>query len=544
MNHKRVLFRTEAHRKIAQGVNALAETVAITLGPKSKSVLIAKAWGVPLVCDDGVTIAKEFSLPDPEQDLGAQMLRQAAVRTGDAVGDGTTTSILLAKVIVDEGLKNVAAGASAVEIKRGLQRGLAVVVSELKRLSRPIDSHRERVQVATLSGHGDKQLGALVAEAMEKVGGEGVVSVEEAKGIETVLEIVDGLRFDRGYISPYFVTDPKKMEASLVDSALLVCERKISSMQDLLPLLEQTAQSGRALCIIAEDIEAEALATLVVNKVRGSLACCAVKAPGFGDRRKALLEDIAIVTGAHFISSDAGTRLDKLTESDLGKAARIVVSRDTTTIVGGAGRKEAIEGRCAELRARIARAESDYDREHLEERLAKLSGGVAVIRVGAPSESEMRNRKDAFDDAIASTKAAMEEGIVPGGGWSLLHSLDALEALETQLDGGEKTGVHILRLALEAPTRRIAKNSDADDGVVVERVRHGDGATGFDATTGSFIDLLQSGIVDSTKVVRVALENAVSVGGVLLLTDATLTDLPDPVRHAEGPREGGQEYVD
>jgi chaperonin GroEL len=537
MGHKQVLFQAEARTKIAQGVHALAEAVGITLGPRSKSVLVGKKWGVPLVCDDGVTIAKEFSLKDPEQDLGAQMIRQAAVKTGDAVGDGTTTSILLARTIVDEGLKNIAAGASSIEIKRGLQRALATVIAELKKLSRPVESQRERAQVATISGHGDKELGELVAEAMEKVGREGVVSVEEAKGIETVLEVVEGMQFDRGYISPYFVTDAQKMEAELIDPLILIHEKKISIMKDLLPVLERVAQSGRGLCIIAEDVDGEALATLVVNKLRGSLSCCAVKAPGFGDRRKAMLEDIAIVTGGQFISGEIGVKLENISEKDLGRAARVVIDRDTTTIVGGAGKKDAIEGRCAEIRAQIEKTTSDYDREKLEERLAKLAGGVAVIKVGAPSETEMKNRKDAFDDAIASTKAAMEEGIVPGGGWSLLHSIDAVEALEKELDGGEKVGVRILRQALETPTRRIAQNSDVDDGVVVDRMRHSDGTIGFDAATTSYVDLLQAGIVDPTKVVRVALENAVSVGSVLLLTDATLTDVPEPKERSAAPVE-------
>jgi chaperonin GroEL len=537
MTHKQVLFGEEARQKIAQGVHALAEAVGVTLGPRSKSVLVGKRWGVPLVCDDGVTIAKEFSLQDPEADLGAQMIRQAAVKTGDAVGDGTTTSILIARAIVEEGLKNVAAGASAIEIKRGLSLGLATVIAELKKLSRPVESRRERAQVATISGHGDKELGELVAEAMEKVGREGVVSVEEAKGIETVLDVVEGMQFDRGYISPYFVTDPQKMEAELTEPLILLYEKKITIMKDLLPILERVAQSGRALCIIAEDVDGEALATLVVNKIRGSLACCAVKAPGFGDRRNAMLEDIAIVTGGQFISGQIGMKLETITETSLGRAARVVVNRDTTTIVGGAGQKEAIEGRCVEIRAQIEKTTSDYDREKLEERLAKLAGGVAVIKVGAPSESEMKRRKDACDDAIASTKAAMEEGIVPGGGWSLLRSIDAVEALEKDVEGGEKTGVRILRRALEAPTRRIADNSDVDDGVVVDRVRRGSGTMGFDAATVTYVDLLEAGIVDPTKVVRVALENAVSVASVLLLTDATLTDVPEPRERSPAPEE-------
>ncbi len=537
MTHKQVLFRSEARHKIAQGVQLLADAVGVTLGPRSKSVLLGKSWGVPLVCDDGVTIAKEFSLADPEADLGAKMIRQAAVRTGDAVGDGTTTSILLARSILDEGLLNVAAGASAIEIKRGLSRGLSVVVAELKKLSRPVENRQERAQVATISGHGDTDLGQLVADAMDKVGREGVVSVEEAKGTETVLEVVEGMQFDRGYISPYFVSDSQQMKAELVDPLILIHDKKIGLMKDLLPILERVVQSGRAFLIIAEDVDGEALATLVVNKLRGALLCCAVKAPGFGDRRKAMLEDIAIMTGGRVISSDVGLKLENVSEGDLGRASRVVVDRESTTIVGGGGKKEAIEGRCSEIREQVEKTTSDYDREKLEERLAKLAGGVAVIRVGAPSESEMKNRKDAFDDAIAATKAAMEEGIVPGGGWSLLKSIAALEAVEEELTGGEKTGVRILKKALEAPIRRIAANSDVDPGVVVDRVRRADGTLGFDAATVSYVDLLQAGIVDPTKVVRVALENAVSVASLLLLTEATLTDIPEPKGQTPAPPE-------
>ena len=402
MTYKHVLFREEARQKIAQGVHALADAVGVTLGPRSKSVLVGKKWGVPLVCDDGVTIAKEFSLQDPEADLGAQMIRQAAVKTGEAVGDGTTTSILLARTIVEEGLKNIAAGASAIEIKRGLQRGLATVIAELKKLSRPVENRRERAQVATISGHGDRELGELVAEAMEKVGRDGVVSVEEAKGIETVLDVVEGMQFDRGYISPYFITDPQKMEAELTDPLILIYEKKISVMKDLLPILERVVQSGRALCIIAEDVDGEALATLVVNKLRGSLSCCAVKAPGFGDRRKAMLEDIAVVTGGQFISGEIGVKLENITEKDLGRAARVVVDRDTTTIVGGAGKKDAIEGRCSEIRAQIEKTTSDYDREKLEERLLPLAEKLSRC-VGA-------------DDGHAVPLLVVQAAEVPAGG--------------------------------------------------------------------------------------------------------------------------------
>jgi chaperonin GroEL len=528
MAHKQMLFQSAAREKVLRGATAMAEAVRVTLGPKSKCVLVEKKWGAPLVCNDGVTIAKEVDLKDPEENLGAQVLREAAARTGDVVGDGTTTATLLAHTIFAEGLRNVAAGASAVDLKRGLDRGLRVAVESLRKLSRPVQSRKEKAQVATISAHNDATIGELVADAVEKVGAEGAITVEEAKGTETVLEVVGGLQFDRGFLSPYFITDPAKMEAVLEDPMLLLYEKKVTNMKDLLPLLEQVAKLNRSLLIVAEDIEGEALATLVVNKLRGTLASVAVKAPGFGDRRKAMLEDIAILTGGRLLAEEVGVKLEHVTVDDLGKAKRIVVDKDNTTIIGGAGAKTAIEGRCADLRRQIERATSEYDKEKLQERLAKLAGGVAVIRVGAPSETELKSRKEAFDDAISATKAAVAEGVVPGGGLALLRAIPDVERDAESCDGDERTGVLILRRALETPTRQIAVNSGVDGGVVLDRMRQGKGSFGFDAARGVYGDLVEAGIIDPTKVVRVALENAVSVASVLLLTEATLTEIPEP----------------
>ena len=537
MAHKQMLFRAAAREKVLRGATMLADAVRVTLGPKSKCVLIEKKWGEPLVCNDGVTIAKEVDLKDPEENLGAQVLREAAARTGDAVGDGTTTSTLLAHTIFAEGLRNVAAGASAIDLKRGLDRGLRVAVEALRTLSRPVKTKREKAQVAAISAHNEEAIGELVADAVEKVGSEGVISVEEAKGIETALEVVEGMQFDRGYLSPYFVTDPTKMEAVLEEPFILLHDKRIGTMKDLLPLLEQVAKMTRSLLIVAEEVEGEALATLVVNKIRGVLACVAVKAPGFGDRRKAMLEDMAILTGGRVIAEEIGVKLEHVSVDDLGRAKRVVVDRETATIIGGAGDKQAIAGRCEELRGQIKDTTSDYDREKLEERLAKLAGGVAVIRVGAPSEAELKNRKEAFDDAISSTKAAIAEGIVPGGGLALLRCIDAVERDAEKAQGDERTGMLVLRRALETPTRQIAENSAVDGGVVVDRMRAGSGNFGFDAARSEYVDLVEAGIIDPTKVVRVALENAVSVASVLLLTEATLTELPEPKSEAPQPME-------
>jgi chaperonin GroEL len=528
MPWKQLTFRAPAREKVLRGATALADAVRVTLGPKSKCVLVERKWGRPLVCNDGVTIAREISLKDPEENMGAQALREAAERTGDAVGDGTTTSTLLAHAIFAEGLRNVAAGASAIDLKRGLDRALAVAVQAIRGISRPVATPRERVQVATISGHNDPKIGALVAEAVEKVGPDGAITIEEAKGTETSLEVVEGLQFDRGFLSPYFVTDPEKMEAVLEDPVVLLHERKLSVMKDLLPLLEQVAKAGKPLLIIAEDVEGEALATLVVNKVRGVLPAVAVKAPGFGDRRRAMLEDMAVLTGGRLIAEELGIRLETLTLDDLGRARRAIVDKDKTTLVGGAGDRKAIEGRRQELRHQIELSTSDYDKEKLRERLARLTGGVAVIRVGAPSETELKSRKEAFEDAISATKAAAAEGLVPGAGLAFLRAIESVQREEAAAEGDERTGIQILRRALEVPTRQIAENSGVDGGVVVDRMRSSGGNMGFDAAAGKYVDLMEAGIVDPTKVTRLALENAVSVASVLLLTEATLTEVPEP----------------
>ena len=527
MSHKQVLFSPGAREKVLRGATALADAVRVTLGPKSKCVLIEQKWGRPLVCNDGVTIAKQLDLKDPEENLGVQVLREAAERTGDAVGDGTTTSTLLAHAIFADGVRNVAAGASAIELKRGLERGLRAAVAAIRALSRPVQTQRERTQVATISAHNEPEIGRQVADALEKVGPEGAITVEEAKGTETSVEVVEGMQFDRGYLSPYFVTEPDKMEAVLENAYVLLHEKRIAAMKDLLPILEQVAKSGQPLLVVAEEVEGEALATLVVNKIRGILGCVAVKAPGFGDRRKAMLDDMAILTGAKVVAEELGIKLEGLTLADLGQAKRVLVRREDTTIIGGAGSRPAIDGRCRELRKQIADATSDYDKEKLEERLARLSGGVGVVRVGAASETEMKSRKEAFEDAISATKAAMAEGIVPGGGLALLRAIGAVSEEEAKSEGDERSGIRILKRALEAPTRQIAENSAVDGGVVVDRMRTGTGNYGFDAATGVYGDLVEAGIIDPTKVVRLALENAVSVASVLLLSEATLTELPE-----------------
>ncbi|WP_160287982.1 chaperonin GroEL [Pseudomonas knackmussii] len=534
MAHSKLLFGSQAREKVLRGATQLADAVRVTLGPRSKSVLIRRGWGTPVVCNDGVTIAKQVDLEDPEENLGAQMLCQAAERTGEAVGDGTSTATVLAHAILADGIRNVVAGASAIDIKRGLDRGLQRAVASLKAQSRPVSSRKEKVQIASISAHNDNAIGELVADALEKVGSEGVISVEESKTTETVVEVVEGMRFDRGYVSPYFITDTDKMQAVLEDAYLLLSDQKIGLLKDLIPLLEQVAKSGRPLLFIAEDIEGEALATLIVNQIRGILRAVAVKAPGFGDRRKELLQDIAVLTGAQVISSDLGIRLEQVDLSQLGRVQRVVVDRESTTLIGGAGERPAIEARLQQIRAQLDRSTSEYDQEKLRERLAKLSGGVAVVRVGAPTEAEMKTRKDALDDAIAATKAAIAEGLVPGGGLALLRAVKAIAEEEANCQGDERTGLQILRRALEAPARTIAENSAVDAGVVVARMLAEEGDRGFDASNNQYVDMYEAGIIDPTKVVRVALENAVSVASVLLLTEATLTELPEK-EPPEGP---------
>jgi len=527
MAHKQILFRSAARDKILRGTTQLADAVRVTLGPRSKAVLIEKKWGAPIVCNDGVTIAKEFDLKDPEENLGARMLRQAAEKTGDMVGDGTSTSTILAHAIFADGVRNVVAGASAIDIKRGLDRATKRAIEALRAMSRPVKTRKEKAQVGAISAHNDPAIGELVADAMDKVGGEGVITVEESKTTETTLDVVEGMQFDRGFLSPYFITNPEKMEAVIEDALILISDRKISILKDLIPLLEQVAKSARPLLVVAEDVEGEALATLIVNQIRGSLKSCAVKAPGFGDRRKAMLEDIAVLTGGQVVSEDLGVKLEHVTIEQLGRAKRIVVDKDNTTIIGGAGNRKQIDGRIEQIRRGIDKTTSDYDREKLQERLAKLAGGVAVIRVGAPAESEMKAKKEALDDAISSTKAAIAEGIVPGGGLALLRCVNAVAEEEAKCEGDEKTGVQILKRALEAPTRQIAENSAVDGGVVVARMLGGNGNEGFDAGRKEYVDLVEAGIIDPTKVVRIALENAVSVASILLLTEATMTEIPE-----------------
>jgi chaperonin GroEL len=532
MPHKRILFHSAAREKVLCGASALADAIRVTLGPKSKSVLIQKKWGEPIVCNDGVTIAKEVDLEDPEENLGAQMLRQAAVRTGDAVGDGTSTSTILAHAILSDGIRNVVAGASGIDIKRGLDCGLRIATDELNRMSMPVKSREDKLHVATISAHNDESIGELVADAMEKIGDDGVITVEESKTTETILEVVEGMQFDRGYISPYFVTDTVKMEAVLDDPYILLCDSKITNLNDLISLLDELLKTGKPIAFIAEDIEGDALATLVVNQIRGVFRSLAVKAPGFGDRRKAVLEDIAVLTGAEVISRDLGTKLENVTLAQLGHAERIVCDKETTTIIGGMGQKSEIDARVEQVRSEIEKTTSDYDREKLEERLAKLSSGIAVIRVGAPSEAEMTSKKEALDDAISSTKAAVEEGTVAGGGMALLRCTEAVRKEEVTAEGDAKTGLQILRRALSSPARQIAENSAEDGGVVVARMLEGDGKIGFNAATNEYVDLVENGIVDPTKVVRIALENAVSVASVLLLTEATMTEIEEPTREA------------
>jgi chaperonin GroEL len=535
MAHSKIAFRAAAREKVLSGATQLADAVRVTLGPKSKSVLIQNKWGNPTVCNDGVTIAKRIDLLDPEENLGAQMLRQAAERTGDAVGDGTSTSTVLAHAILADGIRNVVAGASAIDLKRGLDRGLSLVVASLAAQSRPVSTPKEKAQVATLSAHNDAVIGQLVAQALEKVGVEGVVSVEESKTTETVVEIMEGMRFDRGYVSPYFVTDTDRMQVELDDVYLLLCDHKIGVLKDLLPVLELVAKSGRPLVLIADDIEGEALTTLIVNQIRGVLRAVAIKAPGFGDRRKEMLQDMAVLTGAMVVSNELGITLEQVELTQLGRAHRVVVQKDSTALIGGAGTREAIDTRMQQIRGQMDTTTSDYDREKLQERLARLSGGVAVIRVGAPTEAEMKARKDALDDAISATRAAIAEGTVPGGGLALLKAVPIIAAEQARHEGDVRTGLQILCRALEAPTRLIAENSAVDAGVVVARMLAEPGNIGFDASTNSYVDMYEAGIIDPTKVVRVALENAVSVASILLLTEATMTDIPEREPPAPAP---------
>jgi len=525
MSAKEIRFDTNASDAIICGVNTLANAVKVTLGPKGRNVIIEKSFGSPVVTKDGVTVAKEIELEDKFENMGAQMLREVASKTSDVAGDGTTTATVIAQAVFREGLKMVAAGHSPIELKRGIDAAVAAVVEELKKISKPTRDPSEIAQVGTISANNDAEIGTILSEAMAKVGKEGVITVEENKALDTVLDVVEGMQFDRGYLSPYFVTDPERMETVLENPLLLLHEKKISNMKDLLPLLEQAARGGKPLVIVAEEVEGEALATLVVNKIRGTLSVAAVKAPGFGDRRKAMLEDMAILTGGQVIAEELGIKLENVTLNDLGKAGRVVIDKDNTTIISGAGKKKDIEARCNEIRKQVEDTKSDYDREKLQERLAKLAGGVAVVKVGAATESEMKEKKARVEDALHATRAAVEEGIVPGGGVALIRTKKALETLKG-VNSEQQAGIDIIRRAIEEPLRMIAQNAGREGSVVVDKVANGKGAYGFNAATDSYGDLVKDGVIDPTKVVRCALQNAASVSGLLLTTHAMIADKP------------------
>jgi chaperonin GroEL len=538
MAAKELLFNTDARAKLKRGVDQLAEAVRVTLGPKGRNVVIDKKFGSPTVTKDGVTVAKEVELSDPIENMGAQMVKEVATKTSDLAGDGTTTATVLAQAIFREGLKNVTAGANPMELKRGVDRAVEAVVELLKSISVPSAGKKEIAQVGTISANNDKEIGNLIAEAMEKVGKDGVITVEEAKGLETTLETVEGMQFDRGYLSPYFVTDPEKMEAVLEDPYILIHDKKISAMKELLPVLEKVAQSGKPLLIIAEDVEGEALATLVVNKLRGTLKVTAVKAPGFGDRRKEMLRDIAVLTGGQVISEELGFKLENGTLNDLGRAKRVVVDKDNTTIVDGRGKSDAIQGRIAEIRSAVEKSTSDYDKEKLQERLAKLSGGVAVINVGAATETELKEKKARVEDALHATRAAVEEGIVPGGGVALIRAQAALEKIKGTED--EKVGVEIVRRALEEPIRMIAQNAGAEGSIVVARVKESKEKNfGYNAATDTYEDLVKAGVIDPTKVTRTALQNAASIAGLLLTTEAVVVEKKEDKPAPAAPPGGG-----
>ena len=536
---KEITFDTAARKELQAGVDALANAVKVTLGPKGRNVVIDKKFGAPTVTKDGVSVAKEIELKDPIQNMGAQMVKEVASKTADVAGDGTTTATVLAQAMIKAGLRNVAAGANPMDLKRGMDKATAALVSELRNISREVGSDTAKIeQVATVSANNDSTIGALIAQAMEKVGNEGVITVEEAKGTETEVKTVEGMQFDRGYLSPYFVTNPDKMEAELESPNILIFEKKISNMKDLLPVLEKSAQTGRPLLIIAEDVDGEALATLVVNKIRGALKVAAVKAPGFGDRRKAMLQDIAILTGGTVISEETGLKLENATLADLGSAEKVTIDKDNTTVVNGVGEKDAIEARIGQIKAQIESTTSDYDKEKLQERLAKLAGGVAVLYVGAATEVEMKEKKDRVDDALHATRAAVEEGIVPGGGTALIRASQVLAGVETVNDD-EATGVQIVMRAIEEPLRQIVANAGGEGAVVVNTVREGKGDFGYNARTEVFEDLHEAGVIDPTKVTRVALENAVSISGMVLTTECVIADVEDPAEMAAAAAAAG-----
>lgn len=534
---KQLIFREDARAVIARGIDQLAEAVKATLGPKGRNIVLDKKFGSPTITKDGVTVAKEIELKDPFENMGAQLVKEVAEKTSDIAGDGTTTATVLAQAIYKEGLKNVTSGANPTALKRGIDKAVVAVVESLKKMSKPIKDKKEIAQVASIAANNDSAIGDLIAEAMEKVGKDGVITVEEAKSMTTSLDVVEGMQFDQGYLSPYFATDMERMVAVIEDPFILIHEKKISVMKDMVPLLEKIARAGKPLLIIAEDVEGEALATLVVNKLRGTLNCCAVKAPGYGDRRKAMLEDIAALTGGKAITEELGIKLENITLDDLGRTKRATVGKEETTIVEGAGKASDINGRIAQLRRQVEETDSDYDKEKLQERLAKLSGGVAVINVGAATETEMKEKKARVEDALHATRAAVEEGIVPGGGVAFLRTVAKLD--ETKLVGEEKIGAAIVKRALEEPIRQIVRNAGLEDSIVVHKVKGEKQNVGFNADTGEYVDMIAAGIIDPTKVSRSALENAASVTGLLLMTEALIADLPEPEKSGPGMPPGG-----
>ena len=537
MPAKQLLFDEEARRKILKGVDMLSLAVKVTLGPKGRNVVLDKKFGAPTITKDGVTVAKEIELEDHFENMGAQMVKEVASKTSDVAGDGTTTATVLAQAIFREGIKNVTAGANPMALKRGIERAVDAVVEDLKRISKPTKGKKEISQVATISANNDKTIGDLIADAMEKVGKDGVITVEEAKSMDTTLEVVEGMQFDRGYLSPYFVTDPERMEATLENLLILIHEKKISNLKDLLPILEQIAKMGKPLLVIAEEVEGEALATLVVNKLRGTLSTAAVKAPGFGDRRKEMLKDIAVLTGGEVISEELGIKLENIRLDDLGKAKKVVIDKENTTIIEGAGSQKEIEGRIKQIRTQVEESTSDYDKEKLQERLAKLAGGVAIIKVGAATEIAMKEKKARVEDALNATRAAVEEGIVPGGGVAFLRAAKVIDKLK--LEGDEKVGGDIVRRALEEPIRQIAENAGVEGSIVVQKVRENDGAYGFNAETEKYEDLMTAGIIDPTKVTRIALQNASSIASLMITTEALVTELPEKEKIPPMPHGGG-----
>ncbi len=539
MAAKQLLFSEQARQEILRGVETLAKAVKVTLGPRGRNVVLDKKWGSPTVTKDGVSVAKEIELENPYENMGAQMVREVASKTSDVAGDGTTTATVLAEAIFKEGLKSVTAGSSPMNIKRGIDKAVTAVVEELKKLSKPVKDNKEIAQVATISANGDTEIGNIIADCMDKVGKDGTITVEEAKSIETTRDIVEGMQFDKGYISPYFVTEKENMEAVLEDAYILLYDKKLSNMKDLLPILEKIAQRAKPMVIVSEDVEGEALATLVVNKLRGTLNVCAVKAPGFGDRRKAMMEDIAVLTGGKVITEDLGIKLENAKIEDLGRAKRIVVDKENTTIVEGAGKKADIQGRIAQIKKEIDETTSDYDREKLQERLAKLAGGVAVINVGAATETEMKEKKARVEDALHATRAAVEEGIVPGGGVAYIRAQKVLDTLATELEGDQKIGVNIIKRALEQPLRTLCENAGLEGSVVVEHVKKEKKTTGFNVDTEQYVDMFEAGVIDPTKVTRSALQNAASVASLLLTTEALITEIPEKKKAPAAPGGGG-----